>query len=47
MMKQMVVVFLLESDATLGAECGFLGHLHSLRVVKGFQACSETLTMVI
>ena len=47
MIKQLVVVFLLESDATLGAECGFLGHLQSLRVVKGFQACSETLTMVI
>ena len=47
MIKQMVVVFLLESDATLHAECGFLGHLHSLRKVKGFQDCSETLEMGI
>ena len=34
MIKQMVIGFLLEFDATLNAECGFLEHLHSLREVK-------------
>ena len=43
MIKQMVVGFLLEFDATLNAECGFLEHLHSLREVKGYRDCTKTL----
>ena len=38
---------LLEFDATLDAECGFLDNLYSLGEVKGLQVCSKTLKMDI
>ena len=45
MIKQMVVGFLLELDATLDGECRFLELWLSLKVVKGLQECFKTLMM--